>query len=532
MTSRVHNQSRQFDSILVSRIVRVSNRYLINRFMNTESHRLTNVVSRFTNSTLLALALVAGFSASLNTAHSQSVTKVADMNWIVDGLGFGNGPDFPKGRMALVGTNYWFLSEKGGVFGIGAVLSFDPATSNIVQIASLDNNTGKTPYGSMVVAGGKAWFTTERGGLGDRGTISYMDTNTLAPPTAVFSFPNNNNTNQANCGERPRSTPVVIGNELWVLSSLAGNNAQGSISKYDMVSGIMSSVSHFTGTNGGFPFGSLVQQGNAYYFTTHQGGTNIGSGFPNGAGTLGRVTFDGLGNPIVTKLIDLPIGNTGFPDGDVCPVGSNYLFFTTIGNTANPGSLIRYNVANNTWTNIYSFTTATRTNFGASPNSSTPLHVDGNLYFNTQNGGLSNRGVILKYNVANNTLTKLADFSGAGASSLGGNPIYTSATYVNDPNNCKKIIYMLTSRGGANGLLGQGTLVSINLFQPVLSVSSPTASTVEITWGGGYPPFLVQSSTNLAATNWSTVTSGLMTNRLTLSATNAAKFFRVSSPCP
>ena len=148
--------------------------------MNTESHRLTNVVSRFTNSTLLALALVAGFSASLNTAHSQSITKVADMSWIVDiNTGAGNGPDFPKGRMVLVGTNYWFLSEKGGVAGAGAVLSFDPETSNIVQIASLDNNTGKIPYGSMVVAGGKAWFTTERGGLGDRGTISYVDTNTL-----------------------------------------------------------------------------------------------------------------------------------------------------------------------------------------------------------------------------------------------------------------------------------------------------------------------------------------------------------------
>ena len=483
MTSRVHNQNRQFDSILVGRIVRVSNRYLTNRFMNTESHRLTNVVSRFTNSTLLALALVAGFSASLNTAHSQSVTKVADMSWIVDiNTGAGNGPDFPKGRMVLVGTNYWFLSEKGGVFGVGAILSFDPTTSNIVQIASLDN-TGKTPYGSFTIADGKAWFTTTRGGVGDRGTLSYIDTNTLAAPTAVFGFPNNSDTNHASCGELPRSTPLLIGNDLWLLSSQAGSNALGAIVKFNITNGVMSSISHFNGTNGGFPFGSLVQHSNAYYFTTHQGGTNSGTSFPNGAGTLGRVTFDGFGNPIVTKLIDLPIGNTGFSDGDVCPVGSNYLFFTTTGNTANPGSLIRYNVANNTWTNIYSFTTATRTNFGASPNSSTPLHVDGNLYFNTQNGGLSNRGVILKYNVANNTLTKLADFSGAGASSLGGNPIYTSATYVDDPNNCKKIIYMLSSRGGANGSLGQGTLVSINLFQPVLSVSSPTASTVE-----GYGP--------------------------------------------
>jgi uncharacterized repeat protein (TIGR03803 family) len=455
------------------------------------------------------------------------------MSYFVDQQsGAGYGGNFPKGRLFPVGTNYWFLTEQGGTFGVGAIMSFDPATSNLVQIAGLDNNTGKTPYGSFVIANGKAWFTTERGGGGDRGTLSYIDTNTLALPTAVFNFPTNNTLGHPNCGERPRGTPVVIGNELWMMTSQAGSNSGGSMVKYDMNTGITTPVHQFAQATGSFPFGSLVLHSNAYYFTTHQGGANSSTAFPNGAGTLSRLTFDGLGNPTITKLVDMPVGNTGFPDGDICPVGSNHLYFMTTGNTANPGSLVRYDITNNSLNVMFTFTTATRTNFGASPNGATPIHVDGNLYFSTQNGGVVNRGIIAKYDIANNTMTKLADLVGVGATSLGGSSIYSSATYVNDPNNCKKIIYMLSSRGGANGSLGQGTLVSINLFQPVATIVSGVGSSQIMTWGGGYPPFLVQSTTNIASPVWVSEATGLMTNRFTISATNAAKYFRVSSPCP
>ena len=489
-------------------------------------------------SSLLSLLIVSGlgFLSACNNVSAQSVTKVTDMSWIVDVFnGIGNGANFPKGKLVPVGTNYWFLSEQGGVFGEGAVLSFDPSSSNIVQIGSLDNNTGRRPYGSFVIADGKAWFTTEQGGGGNRGTLAYVDTNTLVGPVAVFSFPTNNNPAQPNCGERPRSTPVVIGDELWMLSAFAGSNSGGAIVKYGLISGVMTPVHQFALPSGRAPFGSLVAHSNAWYFTTHEGGANVGSGFPNGAGTLSRLTFDGLGNPVVTKLIDMPVGNTGFPDGDVCPVGPNHLYFTTTGNSANPGALIRYDIANNSWTNLFSFTTATRTNYGSSPNGSTPIHVDGHLYFSTQTGGLNNRGVIVKYDIAKAKMTKLADLLGAGASSLGGSSIYTGGTYVDDANNCKKIIYMLVSRGGANGInpgLGYGTLLSINLFQPVATLAGIAGSTQELSWEGGYPPFTVQSTTNLEAPNWVNIASGLTTNRLSILATNVVRYFRVSSPCP
>ncbi len=470
-----------------------------------------------------------------STAFAQSVTKVFDMNFSVGG-GTGYGPNFPKGRLVPVGTNYWFLDENGGTFGFGGIYSFDPATTNVTQLAGFDNNSGHTPWASMTYADGKMWFTTGSGGGGNRGTLSYIDTNTLTV-AAVYSFPTNNNVAQLDCGEGPRSTPVLIGSELWMLTGSGGTNgtARGAICRYNLTNGIMSPVFHFDGTNyGRQPYGSLVKQGNAHYFTTFAGGTNVNpSGFPNGAGTLGRVTFDGLGNPVVTKLVNLPTGHTAFPNGDVCPVGTNHLYFTTSGNTSLPGSLIRYDIANNTWTNLFTFTAAAKTNYGSVPGASTPIHVDGNLYFTTQTGGTSNKGVVLKYNIANHAMTKLADLSGGGAASLGGGPQYHSATYVDDPDNCKKLIYMLIARGGAFGPVatGYGTLISINLSVPVLAITNATPGNLLLSWRGGYPPFTVQSSTNLDSANWTTLVSGLTTNQTTIYATNSARFFRVSSPC-
>jgi uncharacterized repeat protein (TIGR03803 family) len=294
----------------------------------------------------------------------------------------------------------------------------------------------------------------------------------------------------------------------------------------------MSPVFHFDGLNfGRQPFGSLVKHGDAYYFTTFAGGTNIASGFPNGAGTLGRLTFNNLGNPVVTKLIDLPTGYTAFPGGDVCPVGSNYLFFTTSGNSSFPGSLIRYDITNNTWSNVFTFTAAAKTQYGSGPGLSSPFHLEGNLYFTTQTGGSSNKGVVLKYSVADNTMTKLADLEGTGVASLGGGPQYHGGTFVEFPATGRRVIYMPIARGGAYGPVatGYGTILAINVPLPInLSISNNGNGTATLSWTGGYTPFNVESKSALGGGGWTTNLAGLMTNQVTVAITNVTTCFRVS----
>jgi hypothetical protein len=150
------------------------------------------------------------------------------------------------------------------------------------------------------------------------------------------------------------------------------------------------------------------------------------------------------------------------------------------------------------------------------------------------NGGTSDRGALLKFSIAENKMTKIADFIGGGnTESLGSRPQYQSGTYIPGTNNCDKKIYMFAFRGGANGPVstGNGTLFTINLGQPVISISNSSLTTKTISWRGGYPPFAVQSNTNAASPVWVTDATGLTTNTITVSSTNSQKFYRVSASC-
>jgi hypothetical protein len=100
---------------------------------------------------LASLITVVGLVFMFVCSHAlaQSVTKVLDMNWAAGG---GGGSFGPKGRLVPVGTNYWFLTENGGVFGFGGAFSFDPVANTQSEISSfgLDANT---PYGSITKLG-------------------------------------------------------------------------------------------------------------------------------------------------------------------------------------------------------------------------------------------------------------------------------------------------------------------------------------------------------------------------------------------
>src|ERR1700742_1419191 len=109
--------------------------------------------------------LIAGLlAAAVYSSLAQSVSKVADLATGQDNFGNGYGPSVPECRFTAVGSNLWFTTSAGGAAGAGGVFSFDPSTSNITQLATLDNTSGKTPWASSIaIAGGKGWFTTSLG---------------------------------------------------------------------------------------------------------------------------------------------------------------------------------------------------------------------------------------------------------------------------------------------------------------------------------------------------------------------------------
>ena len=496
-------------------------------------------IKRVSSNWLLAAWFGVGcwVAAPAGAQSTNPVAKLADLYFSTSG-GSGYGPDYPTCRFTAVGTNLWFTSQLGGTFGMGGVFAFDPASSNVTQLASLDNNSGKSPYASLLLVGANAWFTTASGGTGNKGCLTSIDTNTCAV-TGVFSFPTN-----ADYGWTPKSTPVLIGGDLWFFTSSGGfspgstslTNQRGAIVKFSLANRTLTPMFYLDGTNhGAQPLGSgFARVDNDYYFTTFSGGTNSGTGFPNGAGTLEKLTLTSDGTPVVTKLIDLPTGATAFPGADPVPVGTNLLYFTTVGSAAAPGAFIRYEISSGQWSNVFTFVTnaGPALQFGKQPGYCTPVLYNEELYFTTAQGGVSNKGVVAKLTLANHAVTKLADLEVNGGQALGSEPKYNSGLIVADPASGHNALHLLISKGGANF---RGTILSVALPAPplVASLSRIGPENFQLAWSGGYAPFSVDRTPSLTGGGWTTNwAAGLYTNALSLSGADAQGFFRVGSANP
>jgi hypothetical protein len=249
-----------------------------------------------------------------------------------------------------------------------------------------------------------------------------------------------------------------------------------------------------------------------------------------GAGILGRLTFDEAGVPVITRVIDLPGGYTQFPSKEPTLVGTNSLYFGTVGPNTAPGAIIRYDIDTGSWTNLFSFTTNTSFAIGARPGYCGMVEFRGDLFFINQLGGTnastptSAAGTVVKFNIASNTVTKLADLGGpVGPGSLGSaSGFFGSGTLVEESG--RHYIYYPLTAGGANN---NGTIIRIDLAAFRINIAPDSNNQVRIWWDGGYPPFTVQQSTNLLEGSWSDVVTGLTNRSVSIPANDPSAFYRV-----
>lgn len=479
-----------------------------------------------------AISLVLGISLTI-AALAQTVEKVADLNFrSVDGVGYGGYE--PLAALTQVGTNLWFTTDRGGTFDAGTISRFDLVTREVVQVASFDNITGRGSESDLLVIGNEGYFTTKSGGSGNAGTIAKINFDT-GQITVLYNFPENSAANRANgvqIGATPRAKLTRIGNELWTTTSLGGISNRGTIVRYNLTNGLASLVAHLDGPMlGGQAFAGLTPspESNAWYFTTFTGGNTFGQpGIPLGAGTLARISFDSGGNPVVTRLADMTAGYPQFPGSEPTFVGTNTLYFGTTGPNNMPGAIIRYHVTTGTWTNLFSFPTnaASALAHGTRPGYSAFVEWLGELYFLTRQGGVSNLGIVAKFNLASNSVIKLADFDGQGVNALGSaTGIFdNTGTLVEETN--RFYLYYTVPSGGAHN---RGTIIRVALPPPpiVATVTLTETNAVHLTWTGGYPPFSVETRSALDSGSWTTVASGLTQRSWVVTDPAEVAFFRV-----
>ena len=317
------------------------------------------------------------------------------------------GPQAPNDNPILIGSKLWFTTESGGTEGFGTLSTFDLETSELEILLSLDLSTGNTPKASPTADGDLVYFTTQRGGTGDRGTLVAWNRVT-GEHEILWNSPSNSPSTNPNS---PWGDVTVIdrgaaGKDIYFMTQNGGlGSAFGTILRYQTNDGSITQVHAFQGApDGKQPYKGFTAVGTDLYFTTFTGGLT-GTGFTQGAGTLGKLHAATRGAETVNQLAAMPSGDGSQRFGVHNPwhrPQDNSLYFNLLGTSTQSGALMRYDLDTQVLETLHEIQSAP-TASGYFPEGKLPYgsvaEWDKSLYYTTIQGGDFGGGTINRFNL-------------------------------------------------------------------------------------------------------------------------------------
>lgn len=162
------------------------------------------------------------------------------------------------------------LTSKGGCNGAGVLFVFNPRTQRLLPLVDLDPvQHGQFPHGSLMRAGnGLLYGMTREGGSYGYGTLFEFD-----PQGVVLSKRVDFDGQQKGC--YPRGDLVCVGGDvLFGLTASGGTSKMGVLFSFNITTGVFNKIMDFTDKKAGIcPLGSLMlTQQNELLGMTYQGG--------------------------------------------------------------------------------------------------------------------------------------------------------------------------------------------------------------------------------------------------------------------
>lgn len=238
------------------------------------------------------------------------------------------------GEGHIIGT-----SAYGGANGKGTIFSYDLASQKLSILVSFDGTNGTSVNGSLVSDGqGHLYGTTARGGTDNFGTVFRFDVATGAL-TTLTSFTGLN-------GVAPGTGLVADGKGGFLgTTGYGGRHGDGTVFRVDGATGTVTTISNFSGSNGRIPSTPLVADGQGGFL----GATVSGSTTQTYNGTIfdvdpttGVLTTVGdfvgyyQSDPSVTGA------NGTAPSSLIVPDGQGNFYGTTLqGGTQNLGTIYK-----------------------------------------------------------------------------------------------------------------------------------------------------------------------------------------------
>ncbi len=366
------------------------------------------------------------------------------------GNGATNKGDGPAGGLVQgADGNFYGTTLRGGASNLGTIFKMTPGgvlTTLVEFTGTAGANRGSNPWGALVqVSDGTFYGTTQAGGTNGSGTL--FKVNTSGALGTIVDFTGNGATNK---GSQPiGSLRQGSDGALYGTTLAGGAEDRGTVFKYALGATQIATLVQFSSTGplrGQWPYGSLVQKGDGYFYGTTAGGgaNNLGTVFKmSSAGAL-TTLLDFTGDGASNKGSNCEAALMEGPDG--------YLYGTTVaGGAFNYGTVFKMTSAG-TLTTLVQFTGNGSTHKGRNPQASVVQASDGNFYGTTLQGGSSDSGTVFAISPIGVLTTKI-DFTGMSGQNPGGFP-YCDLLKGTDGN-----FYGTASSGGTNN---KGTIFKID----------------------------------------------------------------------
>ncbi len=287
-----------------------------------------------------------------------------------------NGSDPVAGLIEDSSGNLFGTSFVGGTNGMGKVFEFANGSSTITPLASFNGSNGQSPYGSLIEdSSGNLFGTTLGGGASGPGTVFELAKGSSTITTLV-SFTGTN-------GSTPYAGLIEDSSGDLFGTTSGGATNDGTIFELAKGSSTITTLASFNGTNGAYPYDSLIEDSSGNLFgTTYAGGTN----------NEGTVFELAKGSSTITTLAPFNGTDGAYPYDSLIEDSSGNLFGTTSGGTGNYGTVFELPKGSSTIITLASFN---NTN-GDFPYAGLIQDGGGNLFGATFQGGAYGGGTVFE----------------------------------------------------------------------------------------------------------------------------------------
>jgi uncharacterized repeat protein (TIGR03803 family) len=311
----------------------------------------------------------------------------------------------PQGAL-IQGTdgNFYGTAKYGGnCLGCGTVFKIIPS-GRLTTLHSFDITDGAEPWAGLVQGtDGNFYGTTVNGGTSGEGTVFQITpTGTL---TTLHGFGSTDGDGAGPYGGLVQGTD----GDFYGTTNGGGAKNGGTVFKITL-SGTLTTLHSFHGTEGTYPSTGLVQStdGN-FYGTTGEGG-NINGCRPVGCGTIFKITPSGR----VTTLHSFDRTDGSGASALIQANDGNFYGTTDSGGANGIGTVFKI-TPSGTLTTLHSFDGLD----GSVPEAGLVQATNGKFYGTTASGGANGEGTVFKI-TPSGTLTTLYSFCAQGGGSCPG----------------------------------------------------------------------------------------------------------------